>query len=161
MENEKRLRRCCFTGHRPEKLNISEKEVKLRLYDAILSAVENGFTTFISGMARGVDLWAAEIVLSIKKENPSVKLICASPFKGFEKHWAAAEKELYHTVLKHSDLVKYVSPHYSPFCFQVRNQYMVDNSSLLIAAYSGESGGTRNTVKYAAKQNMKIINIID
>ena len=27
-EEEKRLHRCCFTGHRPEKLNASEEEVK-------------------------------------------------------------------------------------------------------------------------------------
>ena len=27
-EEEKRLHRCCFTGHRPEKLNETEEEVK-------------------------------------------------------------------------------------------------------------------------------------
>ena len=32
---------------------------------AILQAVDDGFVTFISGMARGVDIWAAEIVLRI------------------------------------------------------------------------------------------------
>ena len=27
-EEEKRLHRCCFTGHRPEKLGATEEEVK-------------------------------------------------------------------------------------------------------------------------------------
>ena len=52
-ESEKRLRRVCFTGHRPEKLNIDEKEVKDRLRKAIQQSINDGFTTFISGMARG------------------------------------------------------------------------------------------------------------
>ena len=31
IENEKRLHRCCFTGHRPEKLSLPESEVKAEL----------------------------------------------------------------------------------------------------------------------------------
>ena len=63
METEKRLHRCCFTGHRQEKLSLSEAEVKTLLEKAIDMAIQNGFTTFITGMASGVDIWAAEIVL--------------------------------------------------------------------------------------------------
>lgn len=69
METEKRLHRCCFTGHRPEKLSLSEAEVKPLLEKAIDTAIENGFTTFITGMAPGVDIWAAEIVLKKRKHK--------------------------------------------------------------------------------------------
>lgn len=58
-----------FTGHRPEKLSLSEAEVKPLLEKAIDTAIENGFTTFITGMAPGVDIWAAEIVLKKRKHN--------------------------------------------------------------------------------------------
>lgn len=84
MENEKRLHRCCFTGHRPEKLSLSEAEVKSLLENAIDTAIENGFTTFITGMAKGTDIWAAEIVLEKKKHNTALHLICAIPHPGFE-----------------------------------------------------------------------------
>lgn len=43
---------------------------------------------FITGMARGVDIWAAEIVLKLRKEHGDIKLICASPYEGFEKSGA-------------------------------------------------------------------------
>ena len=66
MKSKKCLHRCCFTGHRPEKLSLSETEVKPLLEKAIDTAIQNGYTTFITGMAPGVDIWAAEIVL--KKE---------------------------------------------------------------------------------------------
>ena len=66
---------CCFTGHRPEKLKRNETQVKEALEMAIEAAVSRGFTHFISGMARGVDLWAAQLVLELKKQNPDVKLL--------------------------------------------------------------------------------------
>mgnify|MGYP002508193063 CR=1 FL=1 len=47
-------------------------------------AIADGFQTFISGMARGVDLWAAEIVLELRDEGAAIRLICASPYTGFE-----------------------------------------------------------------------------
>ena len=49
-----RLHRCCFTGHRPEKLFLIDSEIIKALEKAISKAVADGFTTFISGMARGV-----------------------------------------------------------------------------------------------------------
>ena len=65
MENEKRLHRCCFTGHRPEKLSLSENEVKHLLEKAIDNAIADGYVTFITGMAKGTDIWAVEIVNSL------------------------------------------------------------------------------------------------
>ena len=53
-EQEKRLHRCCFTGHRPEKLNASEEEVKTWLEAQIDQAIADGFLTFISGCAMGI-----------------------------------------------------------------------------------------------------------
>ncbi len=66
METEERLHCCCFTGHRPEKLSLSETEVKPLLEKAIDIAIENGFTTFITGMASGVDIWWLKLCLKRK-----------------------------------------------------------------------------------------------
>ena len=58
---------CCFTGHRPEKINGDINVIKANLETEIRKAIDLGYDTFISGMADGVDVWAAEIVLDIKK----------------------------------------------------------------------------------------------
>ena len=160
-EAEMRLRRVCFTGHRPEKLNVSEKEVKDRLKTAIRQAIADGFTTFISGMARGVDMWAAEIVIEERKKNSDIKLVCASPYEGFEKLWSFIEKHRYNSIMKKADCVKYVCEHYSRSCFQIRNVWMVDHSARVIAAYNGESGGTKNTIRYATSKNVEVYNILE
>lgn len=57
-EAEKRKHRCCFTGHRPEKLQAPDSVVVAALEKEIRQAIADGFSVFISGMARGVDIWA-------------------------------------------------------------------------------------------------------
>ena len=161
MANEAELRkhRCCFTGHRPEKLHKPEEQIKKDLEKAILQAVDDGFVTFISGMARGVDIWAAEIVLRLRESNPAIHLVAASPYRGFESRWSADWQSRYNTILQQADLVRFVCPGYSPDCFQRRNEWMVDRSSRVIAVYNGEPGGTRNTIEYAKAKNVECFKI--
>ena len=83
-EAEKRKHRVCFTGHRPEKLTRHECQVIRGLEAAIKKAIADGYKVFISGMAPGVDIWAAEIVLQLRDKGADIKLICAIPFEGFE-----------------------------------------------------------------------------
>ena len=156
-EEEMRSRRCCFTGHRPEKLHICETEAKAWLSEKIDEAIADGYVTFISGMAMGVDLWAAEIVLERKKTNPGIHLIAATPWGGFANRWHDDWKALYDTVWKSADLTKIVCDHYHNGVFQQRNEWMVDHSSRVIACYSGEKGGTRNTIEYAHRKGVHVV----
>ena len=55
VENNKRRQRACFTGHRPHKLHQPESVVSAALEAKIREAIDDGFVTFISGMAWGVD----------------------------------------------------------------------------------------------------------
>lgn len=155
-EEKRRKHRACFTGHRPEKLHREEEEINEELEKMIKAAIGDGYTTFISGMARGVDIWAAEIVLMIKDYNPEIKLICAVPYEGFEKSWSKEWQDAYHEVLDRADLVEYICPHYSRGCFQIRNKWMVDHSDVVIAVYNGEKGGTKNTIDYAKKAGVEV-----
>ncbi len=156
-EQEKRKHRCCFTGHRPEKLTWFEKEVIAWLDAEIRKAIDDGFVTFISGMARGVDIWAAEIVLRLRDEGKPIHLICASPFEGFERSWSEDWKERYNNVIRQADIVKFVCKGYSRACFQIRNEWMVDRSSRLIAVFDGQPSGTKNTVDYALRQKLEVV----
>ena len=140
-----------------EKLFLVDEEIIKELEREIKAAIEKGYTTFISGMARGVDIWAAEIVLKLRKKNKELHLICASPYEGFETRWSQDWQKRYKKIIKKADYVKYVSPEYSPACFQIRNEYMVNHSNLLIAVYNGEAGGTRNTLNYAKNKDKEIV----
>ncbi len=160
-EAELRLHRCCFTGHRPEKLNCPEDQVKAMLDAAVRQAVNDGFTTFITGMARGVDIWAGQAVLKLRAQNPAIKLVAASPYKGFEERWSDSWKQQYSFLIEWADAVRYICPCYNKGAFQRRNEWMVDRSSRVIAFYNGEPGGTRNTILYAENKGIDVVNLLD
>lgn len=155
-EQEKRLHRVCFTGHRPEKLTRFEWLIKKDLEKEIKKAIEDGLTVFISGMARGVDIWAAEIVLKLRDAGKPVRLICASPYEGFENRWEQDWKDRYNGILSKADHVVFVCKHYSRGCFQIRNEWMVDHSARVIAVFNGEKSGTKNTIDYAKRKEIAI-----
>lgn len=156
-EAEKRRRRCCFTGHRPGKLRQNESTVKSALNSAIDEAIGRGFTTFITGMAQGTDIWAAEIVLEKRRTNPALKLICALPHPNFEKPWRSDWQTRFSEVLRTADLQRTIEPAYARCSYQKRNIWMVDHSALLIAVFNGEPGGTLNTIRYAQQRHVEIM----
>lgn len=158
-ESELRLHRCCFTGHRPEKLHMPESAVISGLEREIRKAIDDGFTVFISGMARGVDIWAAEIVLRLRGEGKPIRLIAAVPHDGFETRWSLDWQKRYAAILAAADLVKILAPVYDRGCFQRRNEWMVDHSARLIAVFNGEPGGTKNTIEYARRKAVAIVTI--
>ena len=156
-EQEKRLHRCCFSGHRPEKLNEPEAEIKQWLSEQIDSAIAAGYTTFISGCAMGVDIWAAQIVFQKKQQNPSLRLIAATPWPGFSNKWSNDWQVQYSDLLKNADLIIPVSNHYHKSVFQQRNEWMVDHSNRVIAYFNGAPGGTKNTIDYATSKGIEVV----
>jgi len=144
-------------GHRPEKLNRPESEVIEGLKKEIHKAIADGFQTFISGMARGVDLWAAEIVLTLRDESAAIRLVCASPYRGFENRWNREWQERYRRVMERADLVRFICQGYDRSCFQRRNEWMVNRSTRVIAIYNGKAGGTRNTIEYAKAHGVQVV----
>lgn len=155
-ETEKRMHRACFTGHRPEKLTRNEKSIKIDLEKEMRQAVADGLNVFITGMARGVDIWAAQIVLQLRGEGHGVRLICACPYDGFESGWSQEWQWQYKEILSAADFVKYICEGYSRSCFQIRNEWMVNHSARVIAVFNGEKSGTKNTIDYAIRQNVPV-----
>lgn len=159
---------CAFTGHRPKSFPWKYDEaapdcvlLKEVLAEQIKMLADRGVTDWLSGMAQGVDLWCAQIVLDLRKENPALKLHCVLPCKGQESKWAISAQEHYRSILVQANEVVYVGQEYSRDCMLKRNRYLVDHSSFLLAVYNGtRRSGTGATVRYALKQGQEVI-IID
>ncbi len=156
---------CSFTGHRPNKLKgynpEDNKELLWRIYKEVEDHIDNkGVTTFISGMALGVDMWAAKMILRVKRYNPEIKLICAIPCANHSLKWNKKLQKEYNRILHVADKVVHVSTEeYKAYLMQKRNEWMVDNSDYIIAVWDGTSGGTGNCVKYAEKVKKQITQI--
>ncbi len=158
-EAEKRMHRVCFTGHRPEKLTRPDRAIKKDLEKEIRQTVADGLNVFITGVARGVDIWAAQIVLMLRDEGYDVKLMCACPYDGFERSWSQEWQKAYREILAAADFVKYVCEGYSRACFQIRNEWMVNHAARVIAVFNGEKSGTKNTIDYAVKVGVPVVRI--
>ncbi|MBQ3939895.1 MAG: DUF1273 family protein [Oscillospiraceae bacterium] len=147
-----------FTGHRPEKLPTGNflHMVQSLLYAEIAEAISQGARTFYTGAARGVDLWAADIVLSFRQKHPELRLVCAVPFPEHGAGLTGAERYHLQTVLHAADERVTVSPAYARDCFRRRNRYLVEHCQRLIAVVADMQSGTGQTIRLAEKQGIDI-----
>ena len=124
-------------------------------------AVEKAYTAgcrqFISGMARGCDLYFAEAVLALREAEPDILLECARPCQAQADGWPEAERARYQAILDRCNLETLVQHSYDRFCMIRRNRYMVDRSGVLIAVYNGTpKGGTFQTLAYAMQKGLTV-----
>lgn len=155
---------CCFTGHRPQDLGFApggaeETALKNRIAGETLRLItERNVRHFISGMALGVDTYAAQAVLKLRELYPEITLECALPCKGQDKRWKKADREEYARILAAADRVTLLQEAYTTFCMQLRDAYMVENADIVLAVWDGrETGGTAYTVNCAKKRGRTVV----
>lgn len=126
----------------------------------ITNLVEGGVSIFYNGMARGFDLISAQCVLEVKKKYPHILLIACVPCPDQDKYFSQEDKKTYHSIIEKCDAVKLISKKYYNGCMHVRDRFMVDNCSHLIAYYRGEEGGTQYTLNYASTLEETVIYLV-
>jgi uncharacterized phage-like protein YoqJ len=171
----------CFTGHRPQNLfgfNLKDDRYKI-LYKKLTEAIElcineENIIRFISGGAIGTDQISYWLVYKLKEKYPDIKNIIAIPFKNQPNAWKDKDTiKWYSKMLERADEIIYVDDiddfryrtnevpvgEYHIGKMQRRNEFMVDNSRIVIAVFNGEKGGTRNCVYYARKMGNSIFRL--
>lgn len=140
-----------FTGHRTycSEAASSLKTVLDELYG-------RGFRMFLSGMAVGFDLAAAEAVLRLRGQHADVRLVAVIPFAGQSDRFPADDKLRFERVCREADEVMTLAPHFDPYCYMRRNDFLVDHALVLVAWYDGTTGGTRYTVERALRQGLEV-----
>lgn len=154
----------CFTGHRPNSLPCGYDEehpacikIKSQLRRMIAGLIEKkNVAHFIAGAALGVDMWAMEIVLELKKQYPGVTLEAAVPCRSQAARWNADSQERYDRLPSLCDKVTVLHEHYTPDCMMKRNEYMVGSSDYVVAVWNGRPSGTGNTIKYALQRGKPV-----
>ena len=115
-----------------------------------------GIRHFISGMALGVDTWAAEIVLELKQTYP-VTLECAIPCETQAARWTENDRKRWFSIVERCDKETMLQTRYTADCMQKRNRYMIDHSDYVIAVWNGRPSGTGSTVTYAREHGKEIV----
>lgn len=181
-------RNVCITGHRPDRFGGHDESapqiiaVKEALRSAVREAYDRGFRRFISGMAQGVDTWAAEAVIELRAERTEVRLIAAVPFVTQPNLWPREATERWERILRSADQVwntmdgsrwpvellineadrmfreRERLTNTTPLIMH-RNRWMVDRAALVIAVWDAAPSGTANAVRYAAELGREVVRI--
>ena len=157
-------RTCCFTGHRPDKLpwGLDESDprcaaIKRSLARELEDLYRRGFRHFVSGMARGSDLYFAEAALALREQRPDMTVEGAVPFPAQADHWRPDQRRRWKDILARCDLETVVQQNYDRFCMFRRDRYMVDRSAAILAVFDGTPGGTQYTLNYAMEKKLEIL----
>jgi uncharacterized phage-like protein YoqJ len=152
-----------ITGHRPSVLGCGY-DIPNPTYDRICQQIKGEFIELkpekiISGMALGVDQWAVSIAMEL-----GIPFIAAVPFKGQDSRWPVKSKKIYEDMLGSADRIVIIgeltSNNFAELMF-LRNRWIVDNSSELLAVWNGDrKGGTFSAINYAEKKSNYHIRVI-
>ncbi len=166
LRNIGRYRTCCFTGHRRKELPDSGKEsspsmlmLRKMTEQHIRRQLEQGIDHFVTGMSSGFDILAADILLNTPDISKEMQLICAVPYKDQAREMKT-QKELmiYQQAAQNAYVSVVFFGKYSPKCYRVRNQFMVNCSSSLIAymdSPENHGSGTAQTINMAKKAELQ------
>lgn len=154
------------TGHRPDKLGGYHKleqsgrvvvpyltrylinchsEMATHPYDRIV---------VISGMAQGWDTWLMEAAIA----SGVCYTVAACPCPSQDRKWPPPAREKYQILCGLADKYVEVWHEYDYDCMQLRNEYMVDESDLVLAMWNGTKGGTGNCIDYCHEVGMDYLN---
>lgn len=165
-----------FTGHRPDKLygykrnkqwdNLREKIIELL---ANIAADSNQSIKGIVGGALGFDTeaWYALNIAKrdLKTLNVNIEIEMAIPFEQQDVKWPQESKNIYNECKEHSDYLTYVDTlddykvpntaegKYNPKKLFKRNEYIANNSDILIACVRDMKSGSGHCIDYFKKVN--------
>ncbi|MBR6760092.1 MAG: DUF1273 family protein [Alistipes sp.] len=153
--NEKKDITVAFTGHRSY-----QGEADAALREVVREMYDRGFRRFLVAMAWGFDLAAGKAVMALKTQYADVELVAVVPYEGFRQLFRDESLALYDEVATAADEVIVVSAIGGNMAFARRNDFLVDNSAVVIAWWiHGVKGGTSYTVKRAVKQGRELRNL--
>lgn len=152
------------SGYKPHEIGVFKEKheqlpyLKKAMKRKIKEIVEEYGTEWIvtSGQA-GIELWAAEACLELKKEGIQLKLATIAPFYSQEEKYPEATKELYRLVWEASDYKDYITkrPYESPGQLRMKNEFIVQKTDAMILVYDETTDGTPKFYEEAAQKRQQ------
>lgn len=132
--------------------------VESKLYELLRIIMKQGNREieFLVGRNGDFDLMAASVIRKLKKEtgNDNIYLTLVLPYETAELKNNTEAFEIYYDSIEISDATRNYR-----YAIVARNRDMVDRSDLAVFYVKNESGGAYQVLKYAEKNEKRIINI--
>lgn len=147
---------CSFAGH-------SQLSAKESIYEKLLTTVEalitsEGITEFWTGNYGDFDRLSAGAVRALKDKHPEIRLVLVVPYLTADIN----ESRDYYSE-SYDEIVIADMPASTPKRLGIikANQYMVNNSEVLVCFIEHSFGGAAKTMEYAKKKGVRVVNLAD
>lgn len=125
-----------ISGYRSYELNIfnqtDPKYLYLRAFleKELKNYIENGVEWYIITGQLGIELWAGELIIELREENPDINLAVLLPYTSFGDNWNQENKDLFDEVIRQADYVNYTSnkDYESPKQLQANQAFVIENT---------------------------------
>lgn len=158
-----------ITGLRRHKLNWDRKVYKENeskmicfLVEYLENYINEGFENFLCGMASGSDFIFAKAVIILKDKYKHILLHAIVPFVDQDKYYSHEDKLEYNNLIKKCDSIRILNFEYSKNCYEIRNEFLIESSSVLLAItydVNMHRSGTTQTINMAKRSNLKIVQL--
>lgn len=141
-------------GHRIIE-DYSAVENKLNELLRVIIQKENREIEFLVGRNGDFDLMAASVIRKLKKEtgNENIFLTLVLPYETAELRNNTESFESYY------DSIEICESQNFKYAIVARNHEMIDRSDMVVVYVKNESGGAYQSLKYAEKNQKRIINL--
>lgn len=160
------------TGYRAQELGIFNDKhpgiavIKKALYDHLYPLCDAGLEWIVISGQLGVESWAAETALELKKEFPTLKYSVITPFLEQEKNWNEQKQAQYIQMVSNADFVTSVTkrPYEAPWQFIEKDKFIITNTDGMLLIYDEDNEGSPKYIlklveKYMEQHEYELIRI--
>ncbi|MBP1994475.1 DUF1273 domain-containing protein [Paenibacillus eucommiae] len=136
------------TGYRAHELSIFDQKhkgiayIKKAIEAKLAPLVEEGLEWVVTSGQYGVDLWACEVVIDMKKRYPHLKLSIIAAYQNPEEKWKEDKQNYYRDILRGVDYYGTVSnqPYSGTWQLSARDDLLLRKTDGIILFYDEDSG---------------------
>ena len=132
-----------------------------KLYNLIEKEhTENGIINFMTGMAMGLDFLAGLAITEVRQQYPAIQFIAVIPFQGQHNNFTQQEKSYHENLCQCANHIITVSDNPGTPAYHKRNDFLIANSSKIIAYHNGKyRSGAGSTIRKATYLGVEVINL--
>ena len=160
---------CAILGHSPMRFAWGFDEeteecckLKAKMMRVLTAMQKDGVSQYAVACDCGVGLYAAEIINSLRENDPSLELYCILPFEDQATKWAPYLRDRYFAMLEKCTLISTISTHEIADAQLHAYRRMIRIADIVLAVYdpkSDRNDEVDKAVKYAVGKGKKMVYI--
>lgn len=140
------MKNLVVSGYRSNELGIFDEKhpgiriIKQAIEDRLRAYQEEGLEWVLITGQQGVEIWAAEVVLSLKSEGIPLKLSITPPFSEFMSRWKPDKQAAFQQLILSADFYQPLTSggYQGPWQFQERDKFLLRKSDGALLVYDDE-----------------------